>query len=507
MIRWQHKKRERVIYMRKKTKVSVKPAAALIAGLLLVACFTAACQPTPEKPPVAAKNNDLVETVVSANSEGNKQELEKDKQVINEQIKSVNGHMELEIKPNPKVTIHVDADIVSPEYEKIPLVRIKPKNFSKEQFETFIGHIAGGEPLFYETEDKNANIYSKEEIVAILTRLRKYLADGSLPDNIRSTFSERADDLENYYDDAISKSDEKPYDGELTEQANNKSYNYITKLKCYMGKDLAARFSLWQSFEGNKTQLMFSNTGYGYESYNTFEPYEGVGAARLDITYEEAKAMAEDLVRAIDGEDGSMTLYRSRIGYETGSITNYTKETSPQCYAFNFARSYGGVDLKPVSYLRGASEHVDYSKRVSPESVYIVIDNSGINTVSWVSFTEYIETVSEDTPLKDFETIKGIFEQHCNQKFTWVPHNDAIVGEAPPATLNVKRIELNLMAVPEKDNLESYITVPVWDFIADMEYDEEAVTQYGFAAEGEKDISILTINAIDGTIIDREQGY
>jgi hypothetical protein len=100
----------------------------------------------------------------------------------------------------------------------------------------------------------------------------------------------------------------------------------------------------------------------------------------------------------------------------------------------------------------------------------------------------------------------GIFENYCKIKFSWAPPYEDMPKDAG-ATFNVKRIELNLMAIPEKDNLENYITVPVWDFIADQEYEEVYIDQEGYAVEGDKDISIITINAINGTVINREQGY
>jgi hypothetical protein len=64
-----------------------------------------------------------------------------------------------------------------------------------------------------------------------------------------------------------------------------------------------------------------------------------------------------------------------------------------------------------------------------------------------------------------------------------------------------------MMVIPEKDSLENYITVPVWDFIADMKYDEPQAAQDGYPVFEQQDVSILTINAMDGSVIDRQQGY
>ncbi|MGE5494389.1 MAG: DUF6034 family protein [Burkholderiales bacterium] len=147
-----------------------------------------------------------------------------------------------------------------------------------------------------------------------------------------------------------------------------------------------------------------------------------------------------------------------------------------------------------------------YRWRVSPEVFIVIIDHEGIKTVCRLNHTEYIETVAEDMPLLDFNTEKGIFENYCKYRFSWAPPYDDMPKDMG-ATFNVKRVELNLMVIPEKDNLENYITVPVWDLIADQEYEEGLTDQEGNPFEGRKDISILTINAVNGTIINREQGY
>ncbi len=506
--------RVRGIFKDAKSHASVKFVSALAAVLLLVTCFTTACQPTPETPPVNNKNTSVVEEVVQANAEENKEELETQKEVIAEQIKKVNGHMEWELKPNDQVTIKVDADIIAPEFDHFPVVRIKPKNFSQEQFELFADYLTDGSQLYY---SENNGYWTREEIIHILVKLKEYYANKDLPKDIKNGLKWRIDMFEEELNTpkekaeetgmyVISHADERPYTGELVTAENNSRYSAITNLKSYMnGEIMAVHLNLYQSFNETSSQMVFEKND-GFHGYNTFEPYEGIAAERLSITYEEAKAKAEDLVRTIDGIDSNMVVYDSSIAYEIGYFTNYTTETSPQAYSFKFARCYNGVVVKPIGYLWGSSDDIDYDKQVSPESILITIDDKGIDWAGWLNHTEYIEDVSDDSPLLDFETIQTIFEEHCSQKFAWVPRDDSL----PPnqhVTLTVKKIELNLMPIPEKDNLDNYITVPVWDFIADMTYDKEVYSQEGSLAEGQKNVSIVTVNAINGTIINREQGY
>lgn len=491
----------------------------LLALVMTVTCFTTACQPTPVTPPVPNKNVDIVEQVVEANKEENKPKLSEYKQAVDEQIKALGSHLDMEMQPNKQVKIIVNADIVSPGNIKIPVMRLKPKNFSKEQSEAFVKYLTNGKPLYY--RDMGKSFMSKEEMLNVVTSIKELLNNKDLPGNIRSPWKSRIKEMEgDEYTSAISRADEKPYDGTFTVARKSKtnsdgSVTYYDNgsyldLKCYMGKNRAAWLKVMQPTNKTNSYMSFDNSNYGF-GYNTFEPYDGADAERLNMTYEEAKAKAEEFVRAMDGEDTNMVMYSSSIGYDLGTITNYTKDTSPQCYSFSFARSYNGFVLKRVGYLWGTldtqKDRDAYARQVSPESMSVMMDDEGIYEVYWHGQTEYIETVTEDTPLLDFNTVVDNFEQYCKQKFTWIPDDDT-TPHGLTVSFNVKRVEMNLMAIPEKDNLENLVTVPVWDFIADEEFDDkEAVDVEGFALEGEKDISIVTVNAINGTIINREQGY
>ena len=506
--RMKMKSRIKGMFLRSKTKAAVKIPVVAAAFVLAFVCLTTACQPTPEEPVIVNKNADIVEDVLAAADEQSESALEEDKQVIAEQIKKVNGHLDMEITPGDSVTIKVNADIVAPEYDQIPLVRVRPENVSTEKFNKFADYLTGGLPLYVETWDnKNGNSRSKEEITAQLALIKSYLAKDDLPKNLRDAWERRADDLQQCFDTAISQADERPYDGTPIPAENNGSYSTITSLKCYMGRDVAAMLNLMQSYEGNETSAVFFNTD-SVSAYNTFETYEGADASRIQMTYEEAKAKVMDFVHTVDGEDSNLVIYDSSIAYQIGTLPNYTMETSPQAYAFALARCYNGIAVKPVGYLFSFNETADYSKRVLPEMMYVQIDDSGIVQATWSGYTEYVEDVSNDVPLMDFDSIRDIFEDYCRYKFAWTYRNDALVGDTtPPVTLNVKKIELNVMVTPEKDNLDRYITVPVWDFIADMTLEGDGMSQDGFVDEGQKNVSILTINAINGSVIDRNMGY
>ena len=56
------------------------------------------------------------------------------------------------------------------------------------------------------------------------------------------------------------------------------------------------------------------------------------------------------------------------------------------------------------------------------------------------------------------------------------------------------------MRVKEKNVGDSGVLVPVWDFFGTQAFDDITIGQDGYQ-------SLLTINAVDGSIIDRDLGY
>jgi hypothetical protein len=73
--------------------------------------------------------------------------------------------------------------------------------------------------------------------------------------------------------------------------------------------------------------------------------------------------------------------------------------------------------------------------------------------------------------------------------------------------MTVTEARLGLMRVIEQNNTKQGLLIPVWDFFGSttqtvVQDGKEYVDTYKSATR-----SLLTINAIDGAVIDRQQGY
>ena len=93
----------------------------------------------------------------------------------------------------------------------------------------------------------------------------------------------------------------------------------------------------------------------------------------------------------------------------------------------------------------------------------------------------------------DFADVTDIFQKMFAVKYD---------GEDMDVTIDAVR--LSYMRVSEQDKNYTGLLVPVWDFYGSQTWTLGNGEPYTFC---DPDASLLTINAIDGSIIDRSLGY
>lgn len=156
---------------------------------------------------------------------------------------------------------------------------------------------------------------------------------------------------------------------------------------------------------------------------------------------------------------------------------------------FKFVRTINGVKLfnKGFKFVEDDAAHV---KKVWPKECIIVkINDDGIVGFDYNAPIEITETVVDQANMQSFEKVKEVFE-----KMVLVANASKFDVEKK---MSVKRVMLGYERISEKDSFDTGLLVPAWDF-------------QGSGAGNSMNVyngSILTINAIDGSIINRELGY
>ena len=144
----------------------------------------------------------------------------------------------------------------------------------------------------------------------------------------------------------------------------------------------------------------------------------------------------------------------------------------------------------------------DYTKNEwNGESIDICVNDAGIVTFNLNSPIETKDTVVKESKLKGFSSIKKTFEKMIVTSNAQLDNGDGFIDSI---NINVKKVVLRYMRISEANDFQSGLLVPVWDFIGTKKY------QYNTKSNdenGENEESLMTINAIDGTVIDKQLGY
>lgn len=171
----------------------------------------------------------------------------------------------------------------------------------------------------------------------------------------------------------------------------------------------------------------------------------------------------------------------------------------------HYLRNLGGVLVNNDSgfkYQDGWKGKDFVKKEWSGESIDICINDSGIVTFNYNVPIEITETVVENAKLKNYKNIQKNFEKMATT--VYAQNQDEEKNEV---TINIDKVVLRYMRISEKDSFDTGLLVPVWDFIGTIKDKFGLYGQLKHDSDGTKEQSILTLNAIDGTVIDKNLGY
>lgn len=448
-----------------------------------------------------------------------------------------------------KVTVNVDAKVDIPETEKMSVFRVSQKNFDQAFLDKFLDTLTPG-VAYYEGWARSAltkgAIESEIQMYkGLLADVDAYVAsrewteeDGEV---MREDYQYCIDELQSQYESAPETIDVKNYpsDGQIQSveskynaDPDNEYYSWQYELnpngEIYYGasdaEDGNYRSIYIQNNEdyGNCMRYRSSSQGQVWVSSvyagNGIEPGmwkdgEDFGddvslpeGARLEetsdepvtISVEQAKQKADELMSSLgftDFECSDSGLYCEISDIRTGntdSTENVVKYR--KVYRLCYMRNIDGVFVNN----EGGSKHSEgwdgdsYIKKDWPgESIVIYVNDSGIVGFDYAAPIEILETVVDQSNMKSFDEIKGIFEQ-------MVVVTNARTEEDINVTIDIDRVVLRYTRISEANSFDTGLLVPVWDF------DGIVTDEYGSVF---KEANVLTINAIDGSVIDRELGY
>jgi hypothetical protein len=423
------------------------------------------------------------------------------------------------------VTVNAQAEVVVPNVDAMPVIRVKKRGFTQEEADKIIEHFIGDKVF----NDRIVPGYSDPD-VENLFYFKTFLPIETDPE-IRARWQKYIDELESAGVTIGEMEPIKPAAKIFTPHSNGifapyndiEGYSSDSENKYYLKIENNPDANRFQAFYTKEKEGYARSFGlYGYE-WGAYVEKLGLNPSEVPspllLSKAEAEQQAVDVLTAFGLDEMALFSCEEVWGANFPSLPFSAIEStsltqSHHAYQLEYVREVNGVpitradnDITPNSYIK--SDDGDEEIAQWPyERVHFIIDDSGIIEFVWQSPYEVIETITASSSLKPFAEIESIFS-----KMIYVVN--AYQGSADDVkfTLDISRAQLGLTRIAEKNQSDTYLIVPCWDFFGTslMEYTTQANKTQSYegplGATPNYFSSKLTINAIDGSIINRHLGY
>lgn len=449
-----------------------------------------------------------------------------------------------------KVTI--DADVILPEADGIPLIRVEPQPFDQSTVDKLIEALFDGGKLY---TPESLSRETKAELAGLLEQMKlkklelerqgmkphnqdsssvaeaKASTSGKNEDTMSRTlnkldmviegiqglekrlqnapeekeFIEAAGELKAQDLSGLSEERRREYEGKRFEvvhagqlNEDGKGMHSLFVVNNEKSNSYTAQYINRRDFDMTTGQYSPESLWREIEDESERETVDALPSPT--ITIDQAQDIAEQFLERVGVDYLACERREEVIG---GSSSEYADGTRTgnllKAYRLQYVRRAGGVpmtytDAKTAGYIEDDSLWVwDY------ERMTLIVDDSGIVEMEWEAPYRLVETVAEDASMLPFSEIQEV----CEKMILIANARHAENG----AVMNVTEVRLGLMRIIEKNKQASGLLVPVWDFFGTLTTNYEAEGQIRSYTEREPAKSLLTINAVDGSVIDRSSGY
>lgn len=451
-------------------------------SILVLVLFFTACQPTPEKPAVAEKNDGQMEQKISATAApGNKYTApDKWKEIIN--------------NDSGEPFIEIDAPITLPQVDKYPVVSVKPGKYTQELVNKMVGYFSQGKPLIAvnETLTKKAIEERIIDLKATLEQAKNGKEDIGTPEEIQ----QQIDQLNEAYKNAPETVAQETVDATMKYDPELKQE--VLDVRVDMGKSKKALISAINcSDENYESDFCF----YNFEEDSLYRPLSalyGKNAEGCKTTLAQAQKIAQDLLDVLGLKDIQIS------SVQTGAIFG---KWNKQGYAVTCTQTIEGI---PLTYSEGGihkqqkvddqtGEILDYVQTWRENRITIEINDTGIVGFTWLNPVEVNRVANENVALLPFDEIKQNFLQQMKSHFI-------VDNKSTGKIYKVINIKLGMVIIPEKDKPGSFLAVPAWTFfgysVDPNRKDQTKLTTSEFM-NGSIEKCLMIINAIDGSLIEK----
>lgn len=388
-----------------------------------------------------------------------------------------------------KVTIHADAEIVADQGVVLPTATVTPREFNQEDVDNLLRVFLKGEPLYGFGQ-------TKQELKDWIDWINSdaYEPDPDVPE---SKEERRKQHNAEYAEWVKTAPDEKPI---IHGFADSKDPNSINGFGTVDG--IGYDIFINNGIDGAFRTAFVERKDYKYRDYDIQLP---------DVSKEEATAKGNALIH--------------ELGFDT-MVLDDAQLREPGVWSLYYTPTVNGIPLssirKDVFEADGSRSHYQYavyrgSEESNPDKVSWYLENiqldvgkEGVLSFQWDSPSSATTIQTENSALMPFDKIVSIADAMLPvviigpSEARSITDIDRINGFDTHFDVNITKVSLSLMRIRDKGSLQGTI-VPVWDFWGTTKWYPLEEQPW---ADGSYDYDcLMTLNAIDGSVVSRLFGY
>ena len=473
--------------------------------LLMALSLLSACQPTPEVEPVAQKDSEaLIERVEVAEEDVADMAKAPETRHITREL--------TEVSQRTGIDITIDADVVLPETDAIPVARVQSGELDMQVMENIWKIVANGSGML---EDFPRSYYEGQASMWM-----EYREAGNL--DKYSSFEEMDAAISELLAEAATKPaepvflPESPMDVMQTGEKLHDTYDCSEGAVNFYGwSDQETVYNMWLNATSGGGNGFTRDIEMDYElndyqnsvnPLNIYLPAIERGEFRVQLperSIEDAQAYAEQLLADIGITDFACVV--ARIAPLIPRFFDEQQDVCPCAYELLFTRQVAGVNVtyNDVTDSGGRlyRDTPDYTPSWGYERIQLLVDDAGVLYMAYPPLYEVTEIVTERAEILSLEEAVASFEQMIGYQYAAYETGQRELCD--DAYLCIDEIRLGLTRIAEKNAQQQGYLVPSWTFFGSYDLD-------GFWPDGEGHHgteAILIVNALDGSIIDPDRGF
>ena len=372
-----------------------------------------------------------------------------------------------------RITVVADAEITTNQGTSLPVALVQRRRLNQEDLDLLLAAFAKGNPCY------RSGIFTKQDYQEYIDRMHQYYEENGMDETARS-------DLKNLEKEMRAAPEERPV---------------VDTYWIDEGMDCSV-FYAQSSVDGIDWMFDIKDNGTTMTSVNVYcETYGSFGLSRLElegvasidgidqpeqhITAEEARAIGDALMEQLNlsymvCDDIRQGLNGAQLLYYVPAVQGVRLSCIPVPRMKD-----DGTFWTTVNYLDSDTAETSNSDDIvwRNEKIQLEVGTDGILAFRWEMPCQVTEVITDSASLMSFDKIAGI---------TGLMLPETLSGSLSKQTFTIHRADLTLMRIRDKGTTTGRV-VPVWDFWSSADGDFEQV--------------LLTLNAVDGSVIDRSFGY